>query len=431
MNNKLRVTASALAIFGILTINGCSFYTTVDNVLQKRKPVTEFGYTEIIDKDGNLNAPGTFVTTEPVESLNPSEDLSPLPTINPNENLPVSTESPVFIDDEVTNVDEEEFVEDVENEEEEIIEEPIIEEVEEEVVTLEPITSMIGGFTVTECVVATTDVNIRRGPGLDFEAIDILEGGDYLYFLEDCGEWTKVIFNGEEAYCYTSYLRRYRDVKIPEGLKYNNLAYINQDTELYDEEGNVLTAIPRLEVVEIYEDNNGQLLVKFEGGVGYIYDYSATGLEDVAVVTDISDQHTRLYVNQELIMDAGVVTGKPNNDTDLGVFRIYAKQLHRHLKGDGPNPSDKYDVYVDVFLPYNGGEGFHDANYASLPEDVICLDGHHHPAGYKHGWRPDSVFGNPTYYLTGGSHGCTNMLNKDVHTLYEYCDIGTQVIVKK
>ena len=69
-------------------------------------------------------------------------------------------------------------------------------------------------------------------------------------------------------------------------------------------------------------------------------------------------------------------------------------------------------------MPYNGGEGLHDAEY------------HTNLDGRKHGWRNHEEFGGQTY-LTNGSHGCINMLNDDVMLVSQYVEVGTPVIVKK
>ena len=67
------------------------------------------------------------------------------------------------------------------------------------------------------------------------------------------------------------------------------------------------------------------------------------------------------------------------------------------------NGTYSYEQPVTYWMPFNGGIGFHDAD-----------------------WQP--YFGGDRY-LTGGSHGCINMSYSDAGKLYELIQVGDPVIM--
>jgi hypothetical protein len=79
------------------------------------------------------------------------------------------------------------------------------------------------------------------------------------------------------------------------------------------------------------------------------------------------------------------------------VYSIFSRDKDRYLRGDG------YKSWVNFFIPFNGGIGFHDAS-----------------------WR--STFGG-NIYLYSGSHGCINMPYSAAKKLYENVTLDEKVIV--
>jgi lipoprotein-anchoring transpeptidase ErfK/SrfK len=113
---------------------------------------------------------------------------------------------------------------------------------------------------------------------------------------------------------------------------------------------------------------------------------------------DLDAQHLYLVVDGKEVMDTDIVTGdeKKGYSTPAGVFNIYSMQTKRYLRGPG------YKVWVEYWMPFNGGIGLHDA-----------------------AWR--SKFGGEIY-KKNGSHGCVNMPRKKAKILYEYAYVGMPVI---
>ena len=104
----------------------------------------------------------------------------------------------------------------------------------------------------------------------------------------------------------------------------------------------------------------------------------------------------------EILFETGIVTGtaKTSRSTPTGTYQIYSK-----VKGTYLRPSDGSKVWVDYWMPFNGGIGLHDAT-----------------------WRSNSQFGTDQY-LYSGSHGCVNMPYDSAATVYDLVSVGTTVYV--
>jgi lipoprotein-anchoring transpeptidase ErfK/SrfK len=116
------------------------------------------------------------------------------------------------------------------------------------------------------------------------------------------------------------------------------------------------------------------------------------------VEIDLSAQHLYLVVDGKEVMDTAIVTGdeKKGFSTPAGVFSIYSMEKKRYLRGPG------YKVWVEYWMPFNGGIGLHDA-----------------------AWR--SKFGGEIY-KKNGSHGCINMPRSKAKILYGYAYVGMPVV---
>lgn len=116
------------------------------------------------------------------------------------------------------------------------------------------------------------------------------------------------------------------------------------------------------------------------------------------VKISIEKQTIEVYKNNELVITSPVVTGTENyTESDKGIFKIYSKSKNTYLKGVG------YLSYVNYWMPYNRGEGLHDAT-----------------------WRQE--FGGEIY-KTNGSHGCINMPLDIAEKVYNTVNVGTTVEV--
>ncbi|MDO4311985.1 MAG: peptidoglycan binding domain-containing protein [Eubacteriales bacterium] len=120
---------------------------------------------------------------------------------------------------------------------------------------------------------------------------------------------------------------------------------------------------------------------------------------------DLTNQHMFYFKDGQCIMQSDIVTGNPNkgNATPQGVYSLAYKAMNQTLRG--PKKEDgtyEWESPVTYWMPFNGGIGFHDAN-----------------------WQ--SAFGG-SRYQTYGSHGCVNMPPAAAGELYSYIEAGIPVV---
>ncbi len=178
--------------------------------------------------------------------------------------------------------------------------------------------------------------------------------------------------------------------------------YITEDVSLKesnDETSQSLVTIDEYEKVKRIRTNDDWDYVSYNGTEGYVSKEYTEELGNTFVEIDISEQELYLYVDNELYLTADVVTGKKGTyDTRIGCNPIYSKETNRYLTGED------YRVYVNFWMPFDGGQGLHDALWRDSFEKEDYLN---------------------------GSHGCVNMKYKDAKEVYENISVGTKVLVHK
>lgn len=182
-------------------------------------------------------------------------------------------------------------------------------------------------------------------------------------------------------------------------------AYIFQD-ESFNNPGELVEAFQKVFVLKA--NNDWSYVMSDSGTCGYMEPYLLFRLPDqVFVEVDISDQTTKLYYNHEMVYSTSNVTGKDTTPTDIGYFDIDGKTKSTYLTSYRSDGTLEYSTYVDYWMPYNYGEGLHDAPWQN---------GH---------------FGDTDWHHTGGSHGCVNMPSEAAEYIYDNVEIGTKVLVHK
>jgi len=118
---------------------------------------------------------------------------------------------------------------------------------------------------------------------------------------------------------------------------------------------------------------------------------------------------------QKLVLDTPVTTGGPELPTDHGVFHIYFKASPFVFHSPWPpgSPFYYFPTPVQFWMPFDGGEGLHDAS-----------------------WRSDFGPGSnlaPTDLGTGrsiqGTHGCVNLPFDAAQFIWDWAPLGTTVVV--
>ena len=148
--------------------------------------------------------------------------------------------------------------------------------------------------------------------------------------------------------------------------------------------------------------------IKLDNSYGYIEDEY---IETNFIVVDISQQKLLLYKNNQVLLNAKVVTGTYNkHDTPTGYNILKRKNLidGKYLRGYNPDGTLDYESWVDYWMPFitRRGIGFHDAS-----------------------WRTNNEYTN-TRYIYDGSHGCVNMMNSDAKKLFNNITSDIAVIVR-
>lgn len=211
--------------------------------------------------------------------------------------------------------------------------------------------------------------------------------------------------NNEEILPRAPFGYKYEDGKLIRDnnifIEIYNYAYVKYDTEMYNAKNEVIGYVNQYDKVYATATNDIITVIIREDGLnGYVYNNSIELMPKDFIEVDISEQKVNVYNNNENVLEADVVTGIPNHDTNIGYQEILEKTYNRPLIGP------TWNVHVDYFFPFNyDGEGFHDAS-----------------------WRNN--FGDDIY-LTNGSHGCVNMNLDDVKEMDKYIEVGTKVLVHK
>ncbi|MBU3158513.1 L,D-transpeptidase/peptidoglycan binding protein [Clostridium frigoris] len=148
----------------------------------------------------------------------------------------------------------------------------------------------------------------------------------------------------------------------------------------------------------IVDIKGGQTITKEPHYIQTAASHDTNDIGNTYVELNLTKQHLWFYKNGSLIVQGDVVTGdvSKNYATPAGVYVLQYKEKNATLKGEG------YSTPVDVFMPFNGGIGIHDAI-----------------------WR--TKFGGKIY-LTNGSHGCVNSPPILAKTIYENIDAKTPVV---
>lgn len=141
--------------------------------------------------------------------------------------------------------------------------------------------------------------------------------------------------------------------------------------------------------------------------------YNRDGTDDLMgnyIEVSLDDQYMWCYKNGEVVMESPIISGKPEGintktgetedwSTLRGAFEIAYMQSPSVLSSDIYG----YETEVQYWMPFEDGQGFHDAS-----------------------WQ--SVFGG-TVYQYAGSHGCINLSIDQAAALYRNIDEKYPVII--
>ena len=121
---------------------------------------------------------------------------------------------------------------------------------------------------------------------------------------------------------------------------------------------------------------------------------------------DMTEQYVRVYGdNGEIVLESPCVTGIPYHATDEGVYTIFEHTANMTLVGLDYNGDGKpdYETPVSYWMPFNGGQGLHDAYW-------------------RYGFGGD-------IWQYDGSHGCVNLPTDVAAQLFDWSHVGDVVVV--
>ena len=244
--------------------------------------------------------------------------------------------------------------------------------------------------------VSTDGVNIRSEANTDCDILSIANEDDVFKMITKYNdEWYQIKYNDEIAYINAEFVEETETIDSD----IIDVRYINDNGSFYDLDGNYMNDLEMYECVEVYGEKDDKYLVSINGNIGYVSKESTSDLTDKCAVIDISSQTLTLYDFNEKILTTPVVTGKDSTPSDIGLFDVDDKQMDTNLTDYAT-----YDVPVDYWIPYNGGEGIHDTYWR-----------------YSYGGE---------IYHDYGSHGCINTPYDAVSKVYDTLEIGSHVLVK-
>ena len=263
-----------------------------------------------------------------------------------------------------------------------------------------------------DIVLTTSEINMRDKPTSDSKQLNKFRKGTELEVVAEVDNgWLLVKYNGQLGYIKSDYTQSmlekinelYPELELDD-LGIQKIVYstttlnIRNGNSIDHEQIGQLEQYESVRVLGEYED--WYLIMTNDYSFGFVSKEYTKDLEDTYVIVDKSKQQLYLYNNDELLYTTPVTTGKDSTPSDTGLFKIYSKETDRYL-----TDRKTYNAHVNYWMPYNGGEGLHDA-----------------------AWR--SVFGTESYHY-GGSHGCINIPPKITETIFDNVKVGTKVLVHK
>ena len=263
-----------------------------------------------------------------------------------------------------------------------------------------------------DIVLTTTDLNFRKDPSSESEKILQFPTNTELQVVAITNnDWLLVKYNDTLGYVHKDYTmsllevakEQYPDLNIEE-LATQKVVYSNTTLNIRNGNSTDFDQIGQLEKYEsvrvLGEYEEWYFIMTNDYSFGFISKEYTKTLDGVYIIVDKSEQQLYMYNENELYYTTPVTTGKDSTPSDTGLFNIYSKETNRYLT-DGKT----YNAWVQYWMPYNRGEGLHDAT-----------------------WR--SVFGTESYHY-GGSHGCINIPPEIADDIYNSASIGDKVLVHK
>ncbi len=259
----------------------------------------------------------------------------------------------------------------------------------------------------------TAEVRFRLGPSTDEKKLFTLDNNEELVVLgkaipnsNPSDVWLLCRARGQIGFVnqkYTvSFKEQLRNHHINlDDIKIQKLAYVKRDSNLYDVSGNTITSIDKYQLVEVLQREGESSLVVCGDKAGFIDTNNLQTINGSFLSVDLSDQRISYYVDNDVAFRDKCTTGADRSPTEIGYYKPYGKSNSHDFGHDG------YKA-VKLWMPFNGGQGLHDAPWESVKK-----------------------FGDSSYRKHKGSAGCVRLPNDAADFIYENVSKDTHVLIKK
>ena len=262
-------------------------------------------------------------------------------------------------------------------------------------------------------IVRTTDqLYFRVGPSTSEKDLLLLQNDEELVVIgkatirsNPSDVWYLVKARGKIGFVSAKYTRSLRDEILRIDPTLNNIvvkkiARVTKQAPLYNENRDVIDYIDKFQLAHIIEQYDNYSLVNIDGIIGIMSNDDLSIIKGALLVCDLSTQRVFYYYNNEIAFGALCTTGKDSSPTEIGYFTPYGKADSHDFGHD--NLKSQY-----LWMPFNGGQGLHDAP-----------------------WQK-SRFGDPSYRKHNGSAGCIRLPDEAAQFIYENVSMKTPILVKK
>lgn len=136
------------------------------------------------------------------------------------------------------------------------------------------------------------------------------------------------------------------------------------------------------------------------------------------LIVEIKNKSLKLFINEKLVKQYQIATGKPEKPTPVGegFLRSKGRMIFRYDKGPDKGKIKKYSLLSDgrlIKIPYSKMLGF-----------GIVIPGYNPNQYYIHSTTEEDTIGQ------NASKGCVRMRIKDMLEFFKLVEVGDKIIIK-
>ena len=264
-----------------------------------------------------------------------------------------------------------------------------------------------------DIVHTTSKVYFRLGPSINENDICLLDKDEELVVIGKSTSltnpndiWYLVRARGQIGFVKAEYTTSLRNTIMSldpaiQDVQIQKMGYLDENTSILDANGHSRGTGEAYQLVQVLEVRGDYSLVNIDGVIGYVPKSSIKSIKGNFITVDISSQRICYYVDNDLAFQGKCTTGKKSSPTEIGMFTPYGKSSSHDFGHDNL-------VAKILWMPFNGGQGLHDAS-----------------------WESNSKFGDYSYTKKHGSAGCVRLPNDVATFVYDNVSKNTPVLVKK